>query len=226
MYQFGTRTGPVRVARDRDGYHMHNVDKGTDSHVPIVPEAQGPQAVDIALAHVQGPAAAFLAGLLRQAAPPARVFGPTSPLDVRLQTPFPCDAIQWLPNRTAAYSHKSAYTHRISAAAGTDWERTVFISREREEEDKQGNTIHVIACRTLLRIQHRSVQAFGTQRNPDWETALKGSETDSLKRAAALHGVGAYLKFLDADAKKALPAWATPGGYALFYLPVDTEKPT
>ena len=115
---------------------------------------------------------------------------------------------------------------RLNTVAGPTWSRqlelvsqrdlVVTISATAKREERQALMWHVSAVSTL-QVNGQTVSALGTGKSEDYELAYKDADSDSLKRASFLLGVGTYLYHLNATKNESIPIWALPEAFDLFY---------
>jgi hypothetical protein len=127
-----------------------------------------------------------------------------------LAAPFSSDCIEWKPAGKAApdgktrvlpYLTGAAVETRLDAVCGLGWS----FDFEKLTQDAAGVILSGIG---RLTINGTTRAGLGTA--SEWEPS-KGCATDSLKRAAALFGVGRYLAelpevYCQLDAHKRIPA--------------------
>lgn len=173
----------------------------------------------LAALRADGEGGAWLAGHLAKFVPPAAAF--SRAVDVatwRAACPFPAAALRWRKgagNKELCYIRGRDVTGRLDVVY-PGWSREVDVIDVREippVNEKAARQWAVSATTTLI-VGTRRVKAIGADVSYDYTLSFKSAGTDSLKRAAALLGIGAYLSEIPS---KPLPAWATPAVYQIFY---------
>ena len=189
----------------------------------------GPAAALTCLSTADDEAAVKLAHLLQKIAPPEGAFSATTPEQIMMQRPFPAAAIKF---RQGSYGKQLPHINprdvfsRLNTVAGPTWSRQVEIVSQKDltvslpatgkREAREALMFHVSAISTL-QVNGQTVSALGTGRSEDFELAYKDADSDSLKRASFLLGVGTYLYHLNASENEVIPLWALPEAFDLFY---------
>jgi len=221
----GTETQEMLVRRREDSFVLTSEDR--ESVIPCT--AQGAGAVIRSLQLQDNQEAPWLAKVLSRVAPPEGAFSASTPGQVQLQRPFPAAAVKF---REGGFSKRLPYIDardvlgRLNESYRSEWSRRVEIVSENEKmvtikakknrPEREELHFHVTAVSTLS-LRGQSVAAVGTGQDREFELAYKEADSDSLKRAAALLGVGTYLYQIRASEDEDIPLWALPEAYDLFY---------
>ena len=196
--------------------------------IPVCQEL-GPAAALTCLSTTEDAAAAKLLQLLQKIAPPEGAFSATTAEQILMQRPFPVEAIKF---RQGSFGKQLPHIDprdvfsRLNMVVGPTWSRQVELVSQRDlvvtipatakREERQALMWHVSAI-TTLQVNGQTVSALGTGKSEDYELAYKDADSDSLKRASFLLGVGTYLYHLNASKNESIPIWALPEAFDLFY---------
>ena len=196
--------------------------------IPVCQEL-GAAAVLTCLSTADNEAAPKLLHLLQKVAPPEGAFSATTAEQISMQRPFPVAAIKF---RQGSFGKQLPHINprdvfsRLNTVVGPTWSRQLELVSQRDlvvtipatakREERQALMWHVSAV-TTLQVNGQTVSALGTGKSEDYELAYKDADSDSLKRASFLLGVGTYLYHLDAGQSEKIPLWALPEAFDLFY---------